>query len=35
VQETTDLERLEEQLKGNIDKAKDKIEDVNILKKEN
>ena len=33
--ETTDLERLEEQLKGNIDKAKDKIEDVNILKKEN
>ena len=33
--ETTDLERLEEQLKENIDKAKDKIEDVNILKKEN
>jgi hypothetical protein len=32
VQETTDLERLEEQLKENIDKAKDKIEDVNILK---
>ncbi|MDA0731340.1 MAG: CvpA family protein [Bacteroidetes bacterium] len=30
--ETTDLERLEEQLKENIDKAKDKIEDVNILK---
>ena len=33
--ETTDLERLEEQLKENIEKAKDKIEDVNILKKEN
>ena len=33
--ETTDLERLEEQLKEKIEITKEKIEDVNILKKEN
>ena len=33
--ETTDLERLEEQVKENIEKAKEKIEDVNILNKAN
>ena len=33
--ETTNLERLEDQVKENIEKAKEKIEDVNILNKAN
>ena len=33
--ETNDLKRLEEQLKKNIETTKEKIEDINILKKEN